>query len=296
MTKIGLVLEGGAMRGMYTAGVLDVFMDNDINIDGIVGTSAGALFGVNYFSNQRGRVIRYSKRFCKDIRYISKSSLFFTGNVVNKNFAYYKVTNKYDIFDNETFIKNNKDYYATITNVETGCTEYKKIKNPIKDMEYLRASSAMPLVSKFVNINNKKYLDGGISDAIPIDKCASLGYEKIIVVLTQPMSYRKQELSPNKIKVIKRKYKKYPNLINTMINRHNNYNETIEHIIDLEKKQEIFVIRPSKKIDIKVIERDREKLQNVYDLGKKDALKIIKKLKKYIENDVNPVWETLIKK
>lgn len=282
MTKVGLVLEGGAMRGMYTAGVLDVLMDNNINIDGIVGTSAGALFGVNYFSKQRGRVIRYSKRFCKDIRYISKLSLFLTGNIVNKNFAYYKVTNKYDIFDNETFKKTNKDYYAVVTNIETGKPEYKKIKDPIKDMEYLRASSALPLVTKNVSINNKLYLDGGISDAIPLNKCIELGYDKIIVLLTQPLDYRKKELSKNKIKLINKKYKKYPHLIETMINRHNNYNNTIEHIIDLEKKQEIFVIRPSKQININIIERDKNKLQNVYDLGVKDANKNIKKLKKYL--------------
>ena len=284
MTKVGLVLEGGAMRGMYTAGVLDVLMENKINIDGIVGTSAGALFGVNYFSKQPGRVIRYNKRFCNDIRYISKLSLIFTGNIVNKNFAYYKVTNKYDIFDNETFIKTNKDYYITITNVETGKTEYKKLKNPIKEMEYLRATSAVPLVSRFVSINNKKYLDGGISDAIPIKKCMSLGYDKVIVVLTQPIKYRKKELSENKIKILNGKYKKYPNLINTMINRHNNYNSTIEHIINLENKKEIFVIRPSKKININIIERNKEKLQSVYDLGIKDAKKILKDLKKYISN------------
>ena len=127
MGKIGLVLEGGAMRGMYTAGVLDVLMENNINVDGIIGTSAGALFGVNYFSCQSGRVIRYSKRFCKDLRYISILSLLLTGNIVNKNFAYYKVTNKYDLFANETFKRMNKDYFVTMTNVETGEAEYKKI-------------------------------------------------------------------------------------------------------------------------------------------------------------------------
>ena len=282
MKKVGLVLEGGAMRGMYTAGVLDILMDNNINIDGIVGTSAGALFGVNYFSKQRGRVIRYSKRFCKDVRYISKLSLLLTGNIVNKNFAYYKVTKKYDIFDSETFKKNNKDYYVTITNIKTGLPEYKKIEDPIKDMEYLRASSAIPLVTKNISINDKLYLDGGISDAIPIKKCIDLGYDKIIVILTQPMEYKKTELSKNKINIIKRKYKKYPKLINTMIDRHNNYNETIEYIKMLEKNKKIFVIRPSKKIDINIIERNKDKLQSVYDLGKKDALKTVRNLKKYL--------------
>lgn len=282
MAKVGLVLEGGAMRGMYSAGVLDVLMENNIEIDGIVGTSAGALFGVNYFSKQKGRVIRYSKRFCKDVRYISKLSLFLTGNVVNKNFAYYKVSLKLDKFDDEEFVKANKDYYAVTTNIETGLAEYIKITNPIDQMEYLRASSAMPLVSRIVKIDGKKYLDGGISDSIPLDKCLELGFDKVIVVLTQPLDYRKQELSSKKVAVIKAKFKKYPNLINSMINRHNNYNTTIEKIIDLEKKKEIFVIRPSRKININVIERDKNKLQKVYDMGVEDAKAVIKDLKKYL--------------
>ena len=206
MTKIGLVLEGGAMRGMYSAGVLDVFMENNIQVDGIIGTSAGALFGVNYFSNQKGRVIRYNKRFCKDIRYISKISLLFTGNIVNKRFAFYKISKKLDKFDNDTFIKTGKDFYATVTNIETGKAEYIKITDPIKQLEYLRASSAMPIVSKIVNLDGKKYLDGGAADSIPLDKMISLGYDKIIVVLTQPLSYRKKALSDSNIKMIKIKF------------------------------------------------------------------------------------------
>lgn len=285
MSKVGLVLEGGAMRGMYTAGVLDILMDNKIEIDGIIGTSAGALFGVNYFSNQRGRVIRYNKRFCKDIRYISKLSLLLTGNIVNKKFAYYTVTKKHDIFDNDTFIKNNKEYYAVTTNIETGKAEYIKITNPLEQMEYLRASSAIPIVSKIVKIDNKKYLDGGVSDSIPVEKLIELGYDKIIVVLTQPIEYVKKQISNSKIKIIKSKYKKYPNLINTMINRHENYNKSIEKIIELENKKEIFVIRPSNKININIIERDKNKLEEVYNIGINDAQKILKELNNYLNQN-----------
>ena len=129
MNKVGLVLEGGAMRGMYTAGVLDVLMENDIKVDGIIGTSAGALFGPNYFSKQKGRVIRYNKRFCKNRRYMSLWNFIFTGNVIGKKFAFYDVTTKYDIFDNQTFMKNNTGFYAVATNVETGKPEYLKINN-----------------------------------------------------------------------------------------------------------------------------------------------------------------------
>lgn len=282
MSKVGLVLEGGAMRGMYTAGVLDILMENNIEIDGIVGVSAGALFGANYFSKQKGRVIRYTKRFCRDFRFMSMLSLIFTGNVVNKNFAYYKVTKKLDVFDNETFFKSKKDYYVVTTDIETGKPEYIKVEDCLLQMEALRASSAMPLASKFVTIDEKKYLDGGISDSIPVDKCKELGYDKVIVVLTRPLDYRKKPLSEKTIKVLNKKFKKYPKLVDAMIIRYQKYNETVEKIIDMENKKEIFVIRPSEKIDIKVIERNRNNLQKVYDLGVKDCKSQMSKLKKYL--------------
>lgn len=282
MARVGLVLEGGAMRGLYTAGVLDVMMENNINIDGIVGTSAGALFGVNYFSNQKGRAIRYNKTYLNDKRFISKKSLLLTGNIVNKDFAFYKVTKELDPLDNETFIKNNKEYYATATNVETGAAEYLKITDPINQLEELRATSAMPFASKMIKINGKKYLDGGISDSIPLMKCKDLGFDKIIVVLTQPFDYRKKKNSEKKMKIIRLKYKKYPNLIKTMENRHNDYNEIIEKIIDMENKKEIFVIRPSKKLEIDILEKKPEKLDEIYNIGINDCRKIIDELKAYL--------------
>jgi len=282
--SVALVLEGGAMRGMYTAGVLDILMSNNIEIDGIIGVSAGALFGINYFTKQKGRVIRYSKKYCKNKRYMSKLSLLLTGNVVNKKFAFYKVTKKLDPLDNDVFIKNNKEFYATVTNIETGKPEYLKITNPINQLEELRASSALPLASKIIKINNKKYLDGGISDSIPITKCQNLGYDKIIIILTRPLEYRKTPSNNKKMKLVKMKYRKYPNLIETMEKRHQNYNETIEKIIDLENKKEVFVIRPSKEITINLIERDENKIQEVYELGIKDANNNLNKLKKYLNN------------
>jgi len=281
--KVGLVLEGGAMRGMYTAGILDVFMENNIKIDGIIGVSAGALFGVNYFSKQKGRVIRYSKKYCRDYRYMSIPSLVLTGNVVNKNFAFYKVSTKLDVFDNEEFIKNNTGYHVVATNVETGKPEYLQITNCLEQLEELRASSAMPLASKIVEINDKKYLDGGISDSIPIDKCFKLGYDKIIVVLTRALDYRKKQLSKGVIKKLRRKFKKYPKLVDTMEDRYKNYNDTVEKIIDLENKKEIFVIRPSRKIDIRIIERNKDKLQEIYDLGVSDCKKRLIDLEKYLK-------------
>lgn len=282
--RVGLVLEGGAMRGMYTAGVLDVFMENDIKIDGIIGVSAGALFGVNYFSNQKGRALRYSKRFCKSRRYMSILSYIFTGNIINKNFAFYKVSKELDVFDDETYKKNNTGFYAVATNVETGKPEYLEIDSCFDKMESLRATSSIPLVSKFVEVDGKKYLDGGISDSIPIDKCIEMGFDKIIVVLTRDLEYRKKELSDKTVFGLKRKFKKYPELVKTMIERPNKYNKTIDKIKELEKDDKIFVIRPSSPINIKVLERNPDNLQKVYDLGINDCNNTLSSLKSYLEN------------
>ena len=284
MKKVGMVLEGGAMRGLYTIGVLDVLMENNIEIDGIVGVSAGALFGANYFSNQKSRALRYTKNYFNDKRYISKRSLFLTGNIVNKKFAYYRVTKELDPFDNDTFMKKNKDYYVTATNVETGKAEYFKINDVYKQLEELRATSSMPLVSRFVKINGKKYLDGGISDSIPIDKCKSLGYKKIIVVLTQPSGYNKKPLTKDKLKIAKLRYFRHKNLLKTMEERYKKYNSTLEKISDMEEKKEIFVIRPSKKISINLIPKSKAEIDKVYNLGVNDCKKIIKDLIKYLNN------------
>ncbi len=280
--KIGLVLEGGAMRGLYTAGVLDVFMDNNIKIDGIVGVSAGALFGINYCSKQKGRVLRYNKKYINDPRYMSFKSLIKTGNIIGEQFAYHDIPFKLDPFDEDTFKKSGIDFYLTMTNVNTGKPEYTKIVDTYKQIDYFKATSAMPFVSKIVNIDGKQYLDGGISDSIPIDKCEELGYDKIIVVLTRPLEYRKKK--NNKL-LVKLKYGKYPNFVNTINNRYINYNNTVEKIIDKENKKEIFVIRPSKTIDISRLEKDPNKLQEMYDLGVNDCKNSLDKLKEYINFD-----------
>lgn len=284
MEKVAMVLEGGGLRGLFTAGVLDILMENNIKVDSIIGVSAGALFGANYFSKQKGRALRYNKKYLGDKRYISKRSLLLTGNLVNKDFAYYKITKELEPFDNKTFIKNNKDYYVTVTNIDTGLPEYIKITNVIEQLEAFRATSAMPFASKIIKIDNKKYLDGGISDSIPLDKCISLGYKKIIVVLTQPLNYKKKPINKKQMNLIKLKYHKYPKLIDVMKNRYLNYNNTLEKIIDMENKKDIFVIRPSRKINIPITINNKDKAQEVYDMGVNDCNKIISNLKKYLTN------------
>lgn len=277
--SIGLVLEGGAMRGLYTAGVLDVFMENDIKIDGIVGVSAGVLFGVNYPSKQKGRVLRYNREYLNDKRYMGLNCLIKTGNIIGKEFSYYELPMKLDIFDDEAFKNSNTKFYATVTNIKTGKPEYIKLNSVFEQMEVLRATSAMPFVSKFVELDGEEYLDGGISDSIPVDKCKELGFEKIIVILTRPIDYRKKK--GNKF-IAKIKYRKYPKLVEAINSRYKNYNETVEKIIDMENKKEIFVIRPSKTLRIKRIEKDVNKLQEIYDLGVKDAKELLDEMKAFL--------------
>lgn len=280
--KTCLVLEGGALRGLYTAGVLDYLMDKKVNVDCIIGVSAGALFGVNYFSNQRGRGLRYNLKYCNDKRYMSIRSLLLTGNIVNKNFAYYKVSNILDPFDDETFRKSKKNFYSVATNIETGEAEYMKINSPLMQMEELRATSAMPMLSRIIKIGNNKYLDGAVADSIPVKKAIELGYDRIVVVLTQPDGFRKPELTDKNMKKIMIKYKKYPKFVKTMLNRCDNYNKTLDFIKELENKKEIFVIRPSEDINVDAIKKTKEDLQRVYDVGFNDMKKCYKYLNKYL--------------
>jgi len=279
--KVGLVLEGGAMRGLYTAGILDIFLDNNIKVDGIVGVSAGVLFGSNYPSKQRGRVIRYNKKYIKDKRYMSIRSLLKTRNFVNKDFSFYELPFSLDVFDEKAFEESGIDFYATVTNVETGKAEYIKVSNVLEQMEVLRATSALPYMSEMIELENGKYLDGGLSDSIPVEKCKELGYAKIIVVLTRAKEYRKKKSNGILARIV---YRKYPNLVKAINTRYKNYNDCIEKIIDMENKKEIFVIRPSRTVKIKRMEKDINKLQEMYDLGIEDGKNIMNELKEYLKN------------
>lgn len=278
--KTVLVLEGGAMRGIYTAGVLDVFMENNIKVDCVIGVSAGALFGINYVSNQKGRALRYNKEYANDKRYMGLYSFLTTGNVMNKEFCFNELIYNLDKFDFDTFEKSLIEFYATVTNLESGKAEHIKIKDIEKDIEYLRASGSMPLVSKIVEINGKKYLDGGVSDSIPVQKALQMGYDRVIVVLTRPIEYRKKKVNILPYKIM---YRKYPEFVQAISNRYINYNNTVEQIIDEENKKNIFVIRPTQMPNIKRLEKNVNKIQNVYDLGVKDAKEKLSQLLEYLK-------------
>ena len=278
--KVGLVLEGGGMRALFTAGVLDALLDvKELDIDGIIGVSAGALFGANYVSGQKERAIRYNKKYARDKRYMGLHSWITTGNAVNKEFAFYELPFKLDVFDQEKFKESKIEFHVVMTNVESGKPEYVLIKDVFKQMEYLRATSALPFASKIIEINGKKYLDGGISDSIPIDYCEDLGYDKIILVLTRPKNTHKEDKLNFLYKLV---YRKYPNLVERLINMGKDYEVVLKKIEDLENKNKIFVIRPPKVLKIGRLEKNEDKIQNVYDIGLNTGIKEKENLLKYL--------------
>ncbi|MBR4306009.1 MAG: patatin family protein [Ruminiclostridium sp.] len=279
--KKGLIMEGGAMRGLFTAGVIDVLMENNIEFDGAVGVSAGAAFGCNYKSRQIGRVIRYNTKYSKDKRFCSMRSLIRTGDMYGNDFCYRQLPFELDIFDVETYESNPMEFFVVCTDVETGKPVYNNCVKADNDcMQWIRASASMPLVSQVVEVGGYKLLDGGISDSIPLKFFEKKGYEKNIVILTQPNGYVKGK---NKlIGLMKLAFRKYPAVIETMKNRHTAYNETTDYIKQKEDKGEILVIRPKGDLGIKRTEKEPEELRKVYEKGRAVAEKMLPQIKEYL--------------
>lgn len=279
--KTGLVLEGGAMRGMYTAGVLDMFLENQISVDVAAGVSAGALFGVNFLSGQKGRVIRYNKRFNHDKDYLGLRPLLREGNIVSTQLAYRAVPRVLDPFDDESFQKSGVPFYAVVTNMESGEAEYHLITSVFRQMDTLRASGSMPFVSKPVEIGGQLYLDGAISDSIPFQWLAGQGCDKLIVLLTRDADYRKKPMP----RILTGLYaSQYPRFSGKLQNRHLLYNQSIELLRKWEQEGKAFVIRPSRPIEISRTESDPRKLQDVYDLGIHDGIHELPRLKEYLRS------------
>lgn len=278
-----LVLEGGAKRGIYTAGVLDVLLANHIITDGVIGVSAGAIHGCSYVSGQTGRSIRYTLKYNDDYRFMSFKSWIKTGNMVDTDFAYHTLPEKLDVFDYQAFNNSKTKFYVTCTNLVSGKAEYILCPEMCgKYMDYLRASASMPFVSKTVNLNGKFYLDGGISDSIPLRAAFDLGYEKNIVIQTRPSGYRKKAFKLTWL--AKMVYRKFPEFVNALRNRHIMYNRELDYIEDLKNQNKIFVIRPSKFINIKHAETNPEIIKAMYNLGKEDAQKQLSALKEFLKS------------
>ncbi len=279
----GLVLEGGAMRGLFTAGVIDVLMENGIEFPAFVGVSAGAAFGCNYKSRQIGRALRYNKRFCRDPRYCSFRSLFKTGDVFGAQFCYHEVPNTLDTFDVKAFDENPMAFYLVASDVETGKPFYKRLDRADDTAyEWIRASASMPIVSRVVELDGKKFLDGGVTDSIPL-AFMERQYDRNVVVLTRPRDYQKQPAS--KLWLYRLTLRKYPNMLRAVRERHLMYNEQRAHVFAQEKAGKAFVICPDKPLEVGRMEHDPEQLQKAYDTGRQTALRQLGALKRFMEND-----------
>lgn len=258
------------MRGMFTAGVTDVMMEQGIEFDGAVGVSAGAAFGCNYKSRQVGRALRYNKRFCNDRRYCGLRSLLLTGNIYNTDFAYREVPLHLDEFDFAAYTANPMEFWLVCTDIETGLPVYHRYDGyHDHGFDWIRASASMPMVSRTVEIDGQKLLDGGISDAIPLRFFENCGYNRNVVILTQPADYRKKKTSA--MPLIRLLYRKYPALVSAMETRHRMYNDTLEYITQQEAAGNILVIRPAAPLPVSRVEKNPERLQAAYDIGRATA-------------------------
>ena len=280
--KTGLIMEGGAMRGMFTAGVLDVLMENGLVTDGAIGVSAGAVFGCNYKSHQIGRVIRYNTEYCNDKRYASFKNLVKTGNLYSEQFCYHEVPERLDPFDEAAFAASPMDFFVVCTDVKTGEPIYHKCRTgDAEDVRWMEASASMPLAAKIVKIGHYGLLDGGVADSIPVRFFESIGYKRNLIILTQPKGYTKKK---NKLlPAIRARYFRYPAFVEAVADRHERYNETTSYISMLEQAGQAYVIRPPIPLEIGAMERDPAQLRRVYETGRAVAQIQVEKIRDFLE-------------
>ena len=278
--KKGLVLEGGAMRGLFTAGIIDVMMEAGVEPDGLIGVSAGAAFGCNYKSRQPGRAIRYNTRFAKDKRYSGLKSFLTTGDYFNAQFGYHIVPYQYDLFDVEAFEQNPMEFIVVCTDVLTGQAVYHKMERvDFDELEWLRASASMPLASKVVEVAGRKLLDGGVADSIPLEFFESIGYDRNVVILTQPEGYTKQRTKLMPLMRIGLRH--YPEMVKAMDRRYLMYNRELEFVRQAEREGRCLVIRPDGKLPIGHISHDPEEMNRVYQIGREMGLRYIDRIKAF---------------
>ena len=277
-----LILEGGGMRGTFTAGVLDYWLDRNILFDRVYGVSAGACQACSYLCGQRGRAIRVWTTYCGDKRFCSFSSLLRTGDYFNADFNYHQLPDILEPLDNERFLNGGSRFFAVVTDLETGLPEYPEVRDMRKDVALVQASSSLPLLSRPVRVNGRKYLDGGVADSIPLARAIRDGSRKQVLVLTQPAGYRK---SPNRLlPLIGLRYKAYPAFVSAMRSRHARYNQVLDQIESLEREGKIFVIRPDDTAGVGRIEKDPDKLRALYDSGYETAKRADGKLAEYLND------------
>ena len=284
MYQAGLVLEGGGMKGVYSSGVLDFFLDKGLEFSSCYGVSAGACSLCSFLSKQRGRAYHVNVDYLEDKNYCSVYSLLKTGDLFGAEMCYHRIPDELNLYDYDTFNKYPGTFYSVVTNIETGLPEYIPIKDMKRDIEAVRASASLPLVANIINWKGKKYLDGGISDAIPIRKSIEDGNQKNVVILTKEVGYRRK---PTKVAgLVKMKYRKYPKLYELMKNRYLTYNATLDYLEEQEKEGRAFILRPQLPSGVGRVEKDREKLQKLYETGYADAEKNYDRLMAYLKGAI----------
>lgn len=278
----GLVLEGGGMKGIYTAGVLDFFLDKGLEFSSIYGVSAGAVHMCSYISGQRGRARDVGIDYLDSRHYCSLESLIVTGNFFNESMCYHTIPDYLYPYDHEAFMRYEGKAYGVVTNIQTGKAEYLRLRDMKKDIDVIRASASLPLVSRTVKINGKPYLDGGLGDSIPIQKAIMDGNRKNVVVMTKQIGFRRKPIDAAYLALLKICYVRYPKVAELIKNRHIAYNECLDYIDRLEKKGQIFVIRPQKANNVGRIDRNKEKMQALYEEGYADAQARYEELMRYL--------------
>ena len=281
--KTGLVLEGGAMRGLFTAGVIDVLMENKINFDVAIGVSAGAAFGVNLKSKQIGRVLRYNLRFAGKPYYASWKSWRRSGNLYAANFCYHILPDKLDIFDKETFMANPMRFWCVATDAATGEPVYHELHDAgYVDLEWIRASSSIPFFAHPGAIGGHYYFDGGVSDSIPYDFLIKNGVSKRVVITTQPKEYRKKQSKLYPIEKIV--LREYPAVLKKLATRAEDYNAVLDKMEEDENQGNAFIIRPPYPLEIGTVEQNKEEIKRVYEIGRKKAEEILPDLVEYLKD------------
>lgn len=282
MEQAALVLEGGGMRGIYTAGVLDCFLEEDLFFAQVYGVSAGACHACSYLSRQRGRALDISVNYLHDERYCGTRSLIKTGDLFGVEMSYDIIPNQLNRYDYQAYAENESKLTAVLTNCVSGEAEYYRVEDMREGLIAVRASASLPLLSHKVELDGKWFLDGGVADSIPLHKAIEDGFEKNIVVLTQHEGYRK---SKNKLMpMVRLRYRKFPKFVEQMANRHTRYNRTIAYVKQQEQAGRAFVLRPARPLEIGRIEKDEQKLRAVYQLGYEDAKKNLSRLRAYLRS------------
>ena len=280
--KTALIMEGGAMRGMFTCGVTDVFLEEGITFDAAAGISAGACLGCNFKSRQAGRAIRYNKRYSRDPRFCSFKSLVKTGDLYGADFCYRELPEVLDPFDNKAFEENPMAFYIGAADVDTGEIRYHKCTDGgQKDLLWMRASASMPLVSRIVEADGYRMLDGGIVDPVPYRYMENLGYDRNVYILTQPKGFRKEKSSA--LPLIRIALRKTPKIVEAMEHRHEVYNRQMAEIDEKEARGEILVIRPPESLGISRTEHDPNELERVYQTGRREACRMLPEIRSFLK-------------